>query len=94
MGYGDFSEWFIGHSGSTYYRKSDKEKYELFQKIEQYLTYLDYTSLERKGADLSTRIDQLEQENRDLQKKVEFSVETRKEMLKKMDALAKKVGAL
>jgi integrase len=26
LGYGDYSEWFIGHSGSTYYRKTDKEK--------------------------------------------------------------------
>ena len=42
LGYSDYSEWFIGHSGSTYYRKSDKEKYELFRNhIEPYLTFLD-----------------------------------------------------
>ena len=34
LGYGDYSEWFIGHSGSTYYRKTDKEKAEIFAKIE------------------------------------------------------------
>jgi hypothetical protein len=28
--YGDYSEWFIGHSGSTYYRKTEKEKAEIF----------------------------------------------------------------
>ena len=24
LGYSDYSEWFIGHSGSTYWRKKDK----------------------------------------------------------------------
>jgi hypothetical protein len=26
LGYSDFSEWFIGHSGSTYWRKKESEK--------------------------------------------------------------------
>jgi len=34
LGYGDYSEWFIDHSGSTYWRKKDSEKAELFSKIE------------------------------------------------------------
>ena len=33
LGYSDYSEWFIGHSGSTYWRKKDSEKAELFKKI-------------------------------------------------------------
>ena len=41
LGYGDYSEWFIGHSGSTYYRKTDKEKADVFAKIEPYLTFLN-----------------------------------------------------
>jgi integrase len=63
LGYGDYSEWFIGHAGSTYYRKNDKEKAELFRKIEPALTFLDLPSLERKGADFESKIDALEQEN-------------------------------
>ena len=63
LGYGDYSEWFIGHAGSTYYRKNDKEKAELFRKIEPTLTFLDFPSLERKGADFESKIDALEQEN-------------------------------
>src|SRR4051812_16721257 len=31
LGYSDYSEWFIGHSGSTYYRKAEKEKVEIFK---------------------------------------------------------------
>lgn len=63
LGYSDYSEWFIGHSGSTYYRKSEKEKAELFQKIESNLVYLDYVILERRGADIQSKIDILEREN-------------------------------
>jgi hypothetical protein len=33
LGYSDYSEWFIGHTGSTYWRKKDNEKAEIFNKI-------------------------------------------------------------
>jgi integrase len=56
LGYSDYSEWFIGHSGSTYWRKKESEKAELFKKIEPYLTYLDYSELETKGADIETKL--------------------------------------
>jgi integrase len=63
LGYSDFSEWFIGHAGSTYYRKSENERAELFRKVESYLTYLDYATFERKGADIQSKVDMLEREN-------------------------------
>ena len=66
LGYSEFSEWFIGHAGSTYWRKKDLEKAEIFRKIEPSLTFLDFPSLERKGADFKTKIDTLEQENQKL----------------------------
>jgi integrase len=66
LGYSEFSEWFIGHAGSTYWRKKDLEKAEIFRKIEPSLTFLDFPSLERKGADFQTKIDTLEQENQQL----------------------------
>jgi integrase len=58
LGYSDFSEFFIGHTGSTYYRKSFNETAELFKKIEAYLTFLDYTELEARGADVVTKLDE------------------------------------
>jgi hypothetical protein len=60
LGYADYSEWFIGHAGSTYWRKKDNEKAEIFQKIEPYLTFLNVPQLERKGADLQTKIEELQ----------------------------------
>ena len=41
LGYADYSEYFIGHSGSTYWRKRDSEKGDIFRKIEPYLTFLN-----------------------------------------------------
>ena len=62
LGYTDFSEWFIGHSGSTYWQKKESEKAELFRKIEPYLTFLDIASLEAKGADIETKLTEKEKE--------------------------------
>jgi integrase len=61
LGYADFSEWFIGHSGSTYWTKKDSEKAEIFRKIEPYLTFLNIPQLERQGADIQSKVEELEQ---------------------------------
>jgi integrase len=66
LGYSDFSEYFIGHSGSTYYTQPDKEIENIFKKIEPHLTFLDFVTLQRKGADIESKISILEQENQRL----------------------------
>ena len=66
LGYADYSEYFIGHSGSTYWRKKDSEKAELFRKIEPYLTFLNVHQLERQGADIQTKVEELEDLNQSL----------------------------
>jgi hypothetical protein len=71
LGYSDFSEWMIGHAGSTYYQKSERERMELFGKLEHYLTYLDVASLEAKGADVEARTEQVMAENLTLKQQVE-----------------------
>jgi integrase len=60
LGYQDFSEYFIGHSGSTYWTKKESEKAEIFRKIEPYLTFLNVHQLERQGADIQSKIEELE----------------------------------
>ena len=52
LGHPDFSEWFIGHDGSTYYRKKESEKAEIFQKVD----VLDFAKLEAKDADVETKL--------------------------------------
>jgi integrase len=66
LGYADFSEWFIGHSGSTYWTKKDSEKAEIFRKIEPYLTFLNTPQLERQGADIQSKVEELEQLNQSM----------------------------
>ena len=66
LGYADYSEYFIGHSGSTYWCKKDSEKAELFHKIEPYLTFLNVHQLERQGADIQSKVEELEDLNQSL----------------------------
>jgi hypothetical protein len=66
LGFADFSEWFIGHSGSTYWSKKVSEKAELFKKIEPYLTFLNIHQLERQGADIQAKVEELEELNQTL----------------------------
>jgi integrase len=63
LGYQDFSEYFIGHSGSTYWTKKEIEKAEIFRKIEPYLTFLNVHQLERQGADIQSKLEELEELN-------------------------------
>ena len=70
LGHGDYGEWFIGHSASTYYRKSDAEKLAIFKKIEPYLTYLDYSSLDAKGADFETKLQEKDDRITNLEKQL------------------------
>jgi integrase len=69
LGYGDYSEWFIGHSGSTYWRKKESEKADLFKKIEPYLTFLYIHQLERQGADIQSKVQELEDLNTSLRER-------------------------
>jgi integrase len=66
LGYSDYSEWFIGHSGSTYWTKKDSEKAEIFRKVEPYLTFLNIPELQRQGADIQTKVEELEELNQSL----------------------------
>ena len=69
LGYSDYSEWFIGHSGSTYWRKKESEKAELFKKIESYLIFLNIHQLERQGADIQSKVEELEELNQSLRQR-------------------------
>lgn len=55
LGYSDF-EYFIGHSGSTYWRNKDSEKEEIFRKVEPYLKFLNIYQLERQGTDIQSKV--------------------------------------
>lgn len=68
QGYGDFSEWHIGHASSgirqTYFNQSEKDSLEIFSRIEPALTFLDATQLESYHADITNQLDQVKAQNR------------------------------
>jgi integrase len=59
-GYAEFSEWYLGHSGSPYWKGKENEKVNIFRRIEDRLTYLDIANIEAKHADQQSRIEALE----------------------------------
>jgi len=66
QGYPAYAEWWIGHGRDTYYRNSKAESQKIFEKVEPYLTFLDVTAMESKGADQQSQIDELQAEIRRL----------------------------
>ena len=94
LGYADYSEWFIGHSGSTYWTKKDNEKAELFKKIEPYLTFLNIQQLNRQGADLETKIEELQDINQVLREKDKMKEDVIANLSDKLIMLSERLDAV
>ena len=94
LGYADYSEWYIGHAGSTYWRKKDSEKEEIFQKIEPYLTFLNIQQLNRKGADLETKIEELQDINQTLREKDKMKEDVIANLSDKLILLSERLDAV
>ncbi|MGI9011705.1 MAG: tyrosine-type recombinase/integrase [Nitrososphaeraceae archaeon] len=94
LGYADYSEWFIGHSGSTYWRKKDNEKAEIFKKIEPYLTFLNIQQLNRQGADLETKIEELQDINQVLREKDKMKEDVIANLSDKLIMLSERLDAV
>jgi len=75
LGDTEFANWYIGHSNSTYYRRSEKDKKEAFAKVQPYLTFLDISGLEAHQADQQSQIDQLQEEIKRLKAEKELRKE-------------------
>ena len=58
----DFSEWLLGHSGSTYWNIEEVESKELYLKCMRYLTFLDYETVEVVGADFESKLQERDKE--------------------------------
>lgn len=94
LGYQDFSEFMIGHSGSTYWRKKESEKGELFKRIEPYLTFLNIHQLERQGADIQTKVEELELLNLSLRDRDKMKDDIISGLSDKLITLSERIEAL
>ena len=58
-----YAEWFLGHSKSVYHTKKEDSKREIYQnKIMKYLTFLDYSFLEKSNNSIESRLEEKEKE--------------------------------
>ena len=72
-----------------------KRKPSLFKKIAPHLTFMDYSALERQGADIQTKLDTMEKENIELKKIVQnmkSKTDRIDSSLEKIEKLKKKLG--
>jgi integrase len=68
----DFSEWFLGHSGSPYYTKKEVDRRQLYEtKCMKCLTFLDYTTLETTGKNIESKLEEKDKQIEFLMKKQE-----------------------
>lgn len=72
LGHAEFGEYHIGHKGSVYYRKNEKERIEFFKKIEPYLALVDYEGLERRGADISSQLEEKDRMIQNMMRKQDY----------------------
>lgn len=67
LGMNQFAEYYIGHAHSSYWERSEADKLKDFEKVEPYLTFLDFNQLEAATQDVKTKLGALEYENLKLQ---------------------------
>ena len=74
--------------------KKDNEKAEIFQKIEPYLTFLNIQQLNRQGADLETKIEELQDINQVLREKDKMKEDVIANLSDKLIMLSKRLDII
>ena len=72
QGYGDYSEWILGHRSSMaarYYAMKEQERREIYKKCMKYLTFLDYLTVSAVGKDFESKLKERDKEIADLRQK-------------------------
>ena len=86
----DYSEWFLGHNKSPYYTKKEPERREIYAtKCMNYLTFLDYTTLEATGKSIEANLQEKDREIAGLKQKYDTDIALLKEAMLDMQQLLK-----
>jgi len=68
----EFSEWFIGHSGSPYYNRKESLRREKYRtECMKHLTFLDYDVLEARGRSIEANLVEKDSEIRALKERMD-----------------------
>lgn len=84
----DFSEWFLGHKSSPYYRVKREDQRKLYKEnCMRYLTFLDYPTVQATGANYEAKLKEKEQEIEALKQRGKDSEERMTKLEQKVDHL-------
>ena len=73
-----YAEYFLGHTKSVYHTKKEAAKREIYQnKIMKYLTFLDYSFLEKSNNSIEEKLEQKDREIAYLQKELRENKDAR-----------------
>lgn len=73
---GDYSEWFIGHTKSSYWVKKAVEKAEKYSTYcMNLLSFLDYSTIKAHGKNIEARLEQVEKEKQMMNQKHEQEIQ-------------------
>jgi integrase len=76
----DYSEWFLGHTKSSYYVSKPSVRAEIYaNKCMKYLTFLEYSTLEASGKSLEARIEEIAKEKQIMSQKYEQQMQELRE---------------
>ena len=67
----DYSEWLLGHAGSSYYTDEEKTRAELYTNAMRELTFLDYTETDQKTKAIDEQLEVLRKENEKLKERMD-----------------------
>jgi hypothetical protein len=84
----DYSEWFLGHAGSTYYSAKEEVMREIYAtRCMKYLTFLDYTTLEARGKSIEANLQEKDREIAALKEKYDTDIASLKDEMRYMHQL-------
>jgi integrase len=68
----DYAEWFLGHKGSSYWKKKEDEKRDIYaNKCMKPLTFLDFSGLVTRTKNIETQVQVLTEANRKQEAEIE-----------------------
>jgi integrase len=76
----DFSEYMLGHEGSTYYLSKEPERRDLYLKCMPYLTFLEYETVESIGQSYLSKLAERDKEIADLRQNLQGIAESVREL--------------
>ena len=89
----DFSEWLLGHTGSTYWNVEEDETKELYLKCMKYVTFLDYDVPETMGADFESKLEERDKELERLSNEMYDQMSIIDQLQKEIKKMQKKIQA-